>query len=116
MRQFKGSNITKHRISPRDQITPALIPAGCYLIGSNSIPNASPPHNREVRSFWIDRTVVTFGHFERFVAGGGYDDESLWSDSDKFTTPFSVDQRCEELMEHSLLVSEFFLLLTKYHY
>lgn len=86
----------------------AHIKAGKYSIGSNSIPNASPVHVRDMRSFWIDRFPISFGHFERFVAAGGYDNKSLWSDSVDFVPLVNVDQRCEDLMKQSILAAELF--------
>lgn len=84
----------------------ARVEAGKYQIGSNSIPNAGPVHFREMQAFWIDRAPVTFGHFERFVVSGGYDDECLWCDSHVFSPPTSIDRRCDQLLEHSMLVAE----------
>lgn len=84
------------------------IQAGKYSIGSNSIPNASPVHRRQMNSYWIDRSPVTFGHFERFVADGGYDNETFWIDSGYFRPPSSVDHRCDELFEQSTRSAKLF--------
>lgn len=88
--------------------TVAKVKAGKYAIGSNSIPNASPEHRRELHSYWIDRMPVTFGHFERFVAGGGYDDASLWTDTLDPPPISSIDQRCAELLEMSAAAARLF--------
>ena len=88
--------------------TVSQVKAGKYSIGSNGIPNASPPHQRELRSYWIDRMPVTFGHFERFVAGGGYDDASLWTDTLESPSISSIDQRCDELRELSIAAARLF--------
>jgi formylglycine-generating enzyme required for sulfatase activity len=86
----------------------AYVKAGKYSIGSNNIPNASPQHFRELRPYWIDRMPVTFGHFERFVASGGYDDNSLWFDSVESQSIASIDQRCEQLLEQSIVAAGLF--------
>ena len=41
----------------------------------------------ELTDYWLDRFEVTNRQFREFVAGGGYDDESLW------TEPFVEDGR-----------------------
>jgi hypothetical protein len=86
----------------------AYVKSGRYSIGSNNIPNASPRHLRNLRSYWIDRVPVSFGHYERFVAGGGYDDKSLWRDTNECPSIVSIDQRCDELLEQSLLAAGLF--------
>ncbi len=86
----------------------AQIKAGKYSIGANNIPNASPEHFREFQSYWIDRVPVTFGHFERFVAGGGYEDSSLWLDCSECISIQSIDQRCDQLLEESIRAAGLF--------
>lgn len=86
----------------------ARITSGKYSIGSNSIPNASPKHHREFRVTWLDRCLVTLGHYERFVAGSGYHTPSLWPHSADYHPPYSVDQRCSELKQQSLAVAALF--------
>jgi formylglycine-generating enzyme required for sulfatase activity len=51
---------------------------------------------------------VSFGHFERFVAGGGYDDGSLWIDNLESPSIASIDQRCDQLMEQSVIAARLF--------
>ncbi len=82
--------------------------AGTYAIGSNSVPNASPQHQRALRSYWIDKMPVSFGHFERFVAGGGYDDSSLWTDTLESPSISSIDKRCDELKEQAIAAARLF--------
>jgi formylglycine-generating enzyme required for sulfatase activity len=84
------------------------VKGGKYSIGSNCIPNASPQHFRELRPYWIDRVPVTFGHFERFVAGGGYDDCSLWLDSGESPSIPSIDLYCDQLLEQSIIAAGLF--------
>lgn len=86
----------------------AHVKTGKYSIGSNNIPNASPQHSRNLRSYWIDRVPVSFGHFERFVAGGGYDDNSFWRDTSERPSIVSIDQRCDELLEQSEVAARLF--------
>ena len=82
----------------------AQISAGCYQIGSDTIPCAGPRHHdRVVTPFWIDSTPVTWAHYEVFVAAGGYDRNDLWCDlelqSGTRIRPESVDDRCRTLLE-----------------
>jgi formylglycine-generating enzyme required for sulfatase activity len=86
----------------------AYVKSGRYSVGSNNIPNASPQHHRDLRSYWIDQMPVSFGHFERFVVGGGYDDKSLWLDTIEPPLLRSIDQRCDELLEQSVLAAGLF--------
>lgn len=79
------------------------IPPGDYWVGDDSIPFAGPRHQRCLdRAFWIDALPVTWSHFEVFVTGGGFSDDSLWitssSGSDRTS---SVDQRYAALIEQS---------------
>ncbi len=86
----------------------AYIQEGKYVIGADNIPNASPQHLRDLKPYWIDRVPVTFGHFERFVAGGGYDDHLLWLDAGRVPSMTSIDQRCEQLLELSMVAAGLF--------
>lgn len=95
-----------HKSEPHTLV--AHVKSGRYSIGSNNIPNASPQHLRDLHSYWIDRVPVSFGHYERFVAGCGYDDKSLWRDSSESPSIASIDQRCDELLEQSLLAAGLF--------
>ncbi len=84
------------------------VQAGKYLIGADNIPNACPQHLRELKPYWIDRVPVTFGHFERFVAAGGYDNHSLWLDTGQVASITSIDQRCDQLLELSMAAAGLF--------
>src|SRR5687768_7426922 len=78
------------------------VSTGEYDVGDDSIPNASPRHRRHLESFWIDSEPVSWAHFETFVAGGGYGDESLWTDAAGNPTstarPTSVDAHHRQLL------------------
>jgi gamma-glutamyl hercynylcysteine S-oxide synthase len=58
------------------------IPAGAFGMGDPgrgfSYDNERPRHERALGAFEIDRTPVTNGRFERFVAEGGYECRELW--------------------------------------
>ncbi|PAY16345.1 hypothetical protein CKO51_27215 [Rhodopirellula sp. SM50] len=90
----------------------AKISAGRYEIGCYNIPNASPVHSRDFGDFWIDCFPVTFAHFEKFVASGGYFSDQLWMDSDTNRSDRlpqqSVDQRCNELNSHVVSIHRMF--------
>ena len=82
------------------------ITAGEFEIGDESIPNASPVHQRRLRrSIWIDSQPVTWAHFEVFVAAGGYRRESLWNDDAGTPLPCgngsSVDTRCRAILHET---------------
>lgn len=52
-----------------------LIPAGTYLMGSNSKlaqENETPPHTVQVKSFYMDKTEVTNESFAAFVKATGF--------------------------------------------
>ena len=50
------------------------IPGGTFWMGCENcgMPDALPVHMVSVSGFWMDRTPVTNGEFERFVAATGY--------------------------------------------
>jgi iron(II)-dependent oxidoreductase len=45
-----------------------------------SLDNERPAHPVDIGPFWIGRVPVTNGQWQAFVADGGYDDQSWWSD------------------------------------
>ncbi len=78
-----------------------FVPTGTYEIGSDEIPNASPVHLKDIQGFWIDAAPMTYAHFEKFVAAGGYFHEGFWTDShfhgNNALTTRSIDAHCEKL-------------------
>ena len=54
-----------------NQVEMALVPAGCFQMGSDEgYPDVRPAHIICFREpFWIDRTEVTVGQFARFMNG-----------------------------------------------
>src|SRR6266700_2583133 len=64
---------------PADMVA---VPAGRYLIGRDGhepYDNEHPRHEAELGAFEIDRFPVSNGDYLRFMAGGGYEREELWS-------------------------------------
>ena len=59
------------------------VPKGSFVLGSVDEPwaydNELVPHEVELRPFWIDRTPVTNGAFERFIEDRGYRSRGLWT-------------------------------------
>jgi len=59
------------------------VPGGSFVLGAVDEPwaydNELVAHEVELRPFWIDRTPVTNGDFEKFVADKGYRSRKLWS-------------------------------------
>ncbi len=59
------------------------VPEGSFVLGAVDEPwaydNELVAHEVELRPFWIDRTPVTNGDFEKFVADQGYRSRKLWS-------------------------------------
>jgi len=58
------------------------ITAGEFDMGSNSIDamdNERPAHRVYLDTYWIDRYPVTCGQYRKFIADGGYQNESWWS-------------------------------------
>jgi hypothetical protein len=65
------------------------IPAGSAVLGLSSSDantfgwdNEYETHTVAVPSFVIDRYMVTNGQYAEFIAAGGYDNRTLWSDGD----------------------------------
>jgi iron(II)-dependent oxidoreductase len=60
-----------------------LVPAGEFTMGTSTEPwaldNERPAHRVELPSYWLDTTPVTNAAYARFIAAGGYDDQSWWS-------------------------------------
>jgi iron(II)-dependent oxidoreductase len=60
------------------------VPAGSFEIGASGpgfgYDNERPAHRVEVRSFGIDRTLVTNAQFMGFVDSGGYTTPEYWTD------------------------------------
>jgi|GEM_PF-949008 len=62
----------------------AFVPAGKCVIGGLAddpvTKFSSPPHDVELKAFWIDRYEVTFEEFMEFVADTGYETQGNWKD------------------------------------
>src|SRR5262245_12775658 len=61
------------------------VPGGEFEIGSVGYPfaydNEQPPHRVESADFLIDKYPVTNGEYQDFLAAGGYQTRSLWSEA-----------------------------------
>jgi formylglycine-generating enzyme required for sulfatase activity len=58
----------------------ALVPAGEFTMGfHDGDSNERPPHKVYLDAFYIDRFEVTNLEFKKFVDGGGYDRNELWT-------------------------------------
>ncbi|NER34909.1 MAG: ergothioneine biosynthesis protein EgtB [Oscillatoria sp. SIO1A7] len=60
------------------------IPAGEFEMGNNSVAamdNERPAHRVYLDTYWIDRYPVTCGQYRQFMADGGYQNESWWSEA-----------------------------------
>ncbi|MEY4562878.1 MAG: hypothetical protein RLZZ618_2155 [Pseudomonadota bacterium] len=63
---------------------PLLFPAAPWVMGADAtgfaFDNERPGHLEPVHEFEIDAQAVTWSQYAEFVADGGYDDPSWWSD------------------------------------
>lgn len=61
-----------------------LVPAGPFEMGTSTNPwaydNERPAHLVELGEFYIDASPVTNDDYQRFIAGGGYHDPTVWSE------------------------------------
>jgi len=58
------------------------IEAGEFVQGHNApaaIDNERPAHTAWTPTYWIDRTPVTYAHYQQFIAAGGYQTQKWWS-------------------------------------
>jgi iron(II)-dependent oxidoreductase len=64
--------------------TEVALPGGVFVMGTDREPwaydNERPAHEVEIAPFHIDRMPVTNADFATFIAEGGYDDPSLWTE------------------------------------
>lgn len=76
-----------------------LVPAGPFEMGTSTdawaYDNERPAHIIELDDFCIDASPVTNEDYERFIAGGGYDDPAVWTEK-------GWKWRQEEGLEHPL--------------
>lgn len=64
----------------RDGAEMVLIPAGPFLMGSQSgAPEETPPHWRELPAFYLDRTEVTCAQYAAFLAATGHPPPPGWT-------------------------------------
>lgn len=56
------------------------IPAGAFLMGSDSIPDASPRHRLELGAFRIGKYPVTNAEFRKFIDTHGYLRKEFWTE------------------------------------
>ena len=69
------------QVSDVDRMVGFFVPAGDFLMGStdkdqNAKPDEKPQRKVYVDAFWIDRTEVTSGMFEKFVNETGYETDA----------------------------------------
>lgn len=68
--------------SPRGEV---LLPGGSFTLGTDldawAYDNERPAHPIEVAPFALDTGLVTNHDYLRFMAGGGYDDQRLWTEA-----------------------------------
>ena len=59
-------------VRPLDGMVMVYVPAGSFEMGSNDpfYNNERPPHGVEVAAFWLDRTEVTNGRYQKCVDAG----------------------------------------------
>ncbi|GAA2526775.1 ergothioneine biosynthesis protein EgtB [Winogradskya humida] len=61
-----------------------LVPAGSFTMGTDTEPwaldNERPAHAVHVDAFYIDAAPTTNGEYADFIAAGGYDEPSWWSE------------------------------------
>ncbi len=58
-----------------------LVPSGEFLMGSlGGAPEESPPHLRNLPSYYIDRTEITVGQYAQFVRDSGHSAPIGWRD------------------------------------
>src|SRR5262249_34313462 len=68
--EHPGRNANRNRSWTNTMV---WIPGGTFLMGSeNGKPDEQPVHRVAVHGFWMDKTEVTNGQFEKFVAETGY--------------------------------------------
>ena len=54
-----------------------LLPGGEFLMGADKeMPNEAPVHTVKIKPFWIDKTEVTVGDFEKFIKATNYKTEA----------------------------------------
>ncbi len=77
------SSATPRPVQPTGQ-REVFVPAGPFVMGTDTDPwaydNERPAHEVDVPAFAIDATPVTNEAFAAFIAAGGYDNASHWSD------------------------------------
>ena len=83
--------------------TPMLeVPAGQFCMGNtalDALDNERDQHWVDLPTYWIDRTPVTQGQYQQFIAAGGYDDPQWW-------TPEGWDWRRSHSVTHPLYWSD----------
>ena len=93
VRQLPAPEVVVPTVAPRM----IEIPAGPATLGlargkSFGWDNEYEAHTVNVPGFAIDRYKVTNGEYLEFIAGGGYEDRSLWADADwNWRTQHNID-------------------------
>jgi len=67
------NNISSEKKSVGEMI---LVKGGDFLMGSNEIPDAAPIHKVTLKSFYIDKTLVTVSQFSDFVKATNFKTEA----------------------------------------
>ncbi|MBN1152925.1 MAG: SUMF1/EgtB/PvdO family nonheme iron enzyme [Dehalococcoidia bacterium] len=79
-----GGRLHDTRIREADGMVQVIVPAGEFLMGSESgYQNEGPEHMVTLDAFWLDQTEVTMAQFQRCVEAGACDRLS-YADDDRF--------------------------------
>jgi len=57
------------------------IPSGDYWLGDDAFSTSRPVHTTHISAFYMSLTAICNRDFSEFVRAGGYQDQSLWTDS-----------------------------------
>lgn len=56
-----------------------FIPAGSFSMGAESYGDEEPIHNVTLSTYWISASEITRAQYTKFIAAGGYSNQSYWS-------------------------------------
>jgi formylglycine-generating enzyme required for sulfatase activity/uncharacterized caspase-like protein len=62
----------------RDGSQMVFVSSGQFKMGDDDTPEASPKHEADTGSYWIDKCEVTNGQFAKFVSAAGYKVTGTW--------------------------------------
>lgn len=69
---------------PSSAVEMIYVEAGPFCMGQetpDAIDNEQPRHTVDLKAYWIDRTPVTCGQYQGFMAAGGYQNRDWWSEA-----------------------------------